>query len=176
MDLFTKNRLSLWIIIILIVLNIFTLGTLWLQRLKPFPPPPFVLKEIPGDIPFFLKRELKLTEQQIQQFIKYRDKHFRQSSAIREEIHQLRKLIMDELFAPEPDTMKVEILAGEVGAKQVEFERLLFYHFQELKLVCRPEQQRKFRMIFRDLIKVIKPPGAREPRKGAPPRRFRGPD
>jgi Spy/CpxP family protein refolding chaperone len=174
MNFFTKIRVTTWIIGLLVLLNVLTLGTIWFQQFRrpPAPLPPQDRRS--ENQQRFLERELGLTEQQSQQFQTLREQFFRQSNAIMQAIHQLRKAMMDELFSSSPDTQKAHKLAEEIGAKYVEQERLLFNHFLELKAVCQPAQQEKFQALMRDLLEMMTPPELPGPpraaRPGEPPR------
>ena len=177
MNFFTKIRVTSWIIGLLVLLNVLTLGVLWFQQFRRPPgmfPPPGKQAE---NSQRFLQRDLNLTEQQAQQFETLRNQYFLKSRTIMQEIHQLRKGITDELFSASPDAQKANKFAEEIGAKQAELERLLFNHFLELKAVCQPEQQKKFQALMRDLLEMMKPPEPPRPpegvRPGEPPR---GPD
>lgn len=170
MDFFTKKRLVTWSIVILVLLNLMTLGTIWLQRFRhPLPEPPPSHESRPERVQHFLKKELGLTDKQSEQFKEFRDQHFAQSFAIRKDIHRLKKEITDELFTSTPDTEKVEKLANEIGAKESELEKLLFHHFQDLMSVCQPEQKEKFKALVHDLLRMIKPPEQHEPSGDRPP-------
>ena len=164
MDFFTKKRLATLSIVILMLLNLMTLGTIWLQRFRhpqPEQPPPHDNR--PERVQRFLEKELGLTNKQAEQFKELREQHFAQSHAIRNEIHLLKKEITDELFNPAPNTEKVEKLAKEIGAKEGELEKLLFRHFQDLMSVCQQEQREKFKSLIHDLLRMIKPAELHEP-------------
>jgi protein CpxP len=174
MNFFTKIRVTTWIIGLLVLLNVLTLGTIWFQQFRRPPAPPPLQDQRSENQQRFLERELGLTEQQSQQFQTLRKQFFLQSNAIMQAIHQLRKTMTDELFSSSPDTQKAQKLAEEIGAKQAEQERLSFNHFLELKAVCQPAQQEKFQALMRDLLEMMKPPELLGPpgeaRPGEPPR------
>jgi protein CpxP len=174
MNFFTKIRVTTWIIGLLVLLNVLTLGTIWFQQFRRPPMPPPLQDQRSENQQRFLERELGLTEQQSQQFQTLREQFLLQSNAIMQEIHQLRKTMTDELFSTSPDTQKAQKLAEESGAKHAELELLLFHHFLELKAVCQPAQQEKFQTLMRNLLDMMKPPEPPGPpgeaRPGEPPR------
>ncbi len=166
MDFIAKHKYSFLTIVLLVLLNVFSLSALWFQILNRTPAPP---PDRPGNdlrsAQHFLERELLLTEDQIEEFGKLRSQYFSDSRNIVEEIHKLKREIMDELFLPSPDSSKVAGISENIGEKQAQLERLNFYHFLELKAICQPGQEEKFRRLIRDLQ------DAARPRRNDPPPR-----
>lgn len=174
MDIFTKKRSTSWIIILLVLLNFFTLAMLWYSHLRQpaLPPPPPGGGERPAAVQHFLERELGLTEEQSQKFKKMREKHFFQSKAILDESHQLKERINAELFASVPDAAKVERLAAEIGEKQADLEKLRFSHFSDLMSECEPGQRERFKSLLHELLRMTGPPKAPPPGKNPPIKRI----
>ena len=173
MNFFTKIRITSWLLGLLVLLNVLTLGTIWFQQFRRPPAPLSPQDKRSEDQQRFLEQELGLTEQQSQQFQTLREQFFLQSNTIMHEIHQLRKTMTDELFSSSPDTQKAHKLAEEIGAKHAEQERLMFHHFLELASVCQPAQREKFQALMRELLEMLKPPEPPGPpgeaRPGEPP-------
>jgi Spy/CpxP family protein refolding chaperone len=162
MDYFSKNKISLWIIAILVLMNLFTLSTIWFKDIRlPFAPPPETGHRREGLR--ILEKELNLSVEQITLFKEIRKQHFDKRKRLQEEVHTLRGELMDELFKPEPDTVAIKMLAVQIGAKETEKEQCMFEHFMELKSACTPEQQGK----FESLMKKVLPKSQRMPRPGA---------
>ncbi len=169
MDVFTKQRITGWIIVLLVILNVCSLGATWVLQSRRSARPP---RSRPDPVRHFLKEELLLTEEQAQQFEELRREHFLQSKAINDEAHQLKKAIMDELFSSSPDAANVEQLAEKIGEKQAELERLRFQHFMAVKSLFQPEQIEKFRTL---LGEIFPPPGPLDPGRSQAPDRQSGP-
>jgi protein CpxP len=152
MDLFTKNRWAFISIVILIILNIFTLTLLWIyhfrqpNRLQP----PFDRRA--ARVERFLEKELKLSPEQAEEFNKLRRQHFEASIAVMNEVRQLKEKMMNEVFSQTPDSATVKNLANQIGGKEAEREWLLYEHFRELRNVCTPEQRVKLEDIFRKIF------------------------
>lgn len=167
MNVFTKQRITGWIIVLLVILNVFALATTWIirpTRVQENPRPP---------VRDFLKEELHLTEEQAQQFEELRKQHFLQSKAITDEAHQLKRAMLDELFSSPPNLAKVEELTEEIGEKQEELEQLRFQHFLALKSLCQPEQVEKLRALIEEIVHPPMPPGSeRPPGQSEPPMEF----
>jgi len=168
MDFFTKNKYAAWTIVILVLLNLFTLGTLWMKQ---FMPPPLLVDtelEKPRDVQKFLKKELNLDDNQIEKFEESRREHFEQTREIHEDIQRLKREMVSELFNSEPDTAKMNALAHEIGQKQIKLEKLFSSHFLGLKSVCGVDQRHKLRGLLHDYLMRGEPrvrrPGIREGR------------
>jgi Spy/CpxP family protein refolding chaperone len=100
----------------------------------------------------FLRNELNLSEEQLQQFKNLRKQHFEQSRFIMHEIRELKKEMMNELFESTPDTSKLEQLANEIGKRQTELGKLTSNHFLDLKSVCQVHQRRKLRALLHEFF------------------------
>ena len=74
MDIFSRNKLLLRLVIVLIVINVFFIGFLWWQNFcgHKKPPPPRNSVEISE----ILKEKLQLTDQQADQLKKIRETFF----------------------------------------------------------------------------------------------------
>lgn len=171
MDIFKKNRLTMWVIVLLVVLNLLTISAIWMKNF-----PRFDKRKSGGEA--FLIEELKLTDEQAEQFRELREIHFDETKEIHREMNDLRKAITDELFRENPDSAKVMRWAREVGEMHSAIERARFLHFQALKEPLEPEQRDKFRAVMRELQRKRPGPGGppgRGPRGPKPRRRGNGP-
>lgn len=171
MDIFKKNRLTMWVIVLLVVLNLLTISAIWMKNF-----PRFDKRKSGGEK--FLIEELKLTDDQVEQFRELRDIHFDETKVIHREMNDLRQAITDELFRENPDSAKVAQWAEEVGRMHAAIENARFAHFQALKEICEPEQRDKFRSVMRELQRSRPGPGGppgRGPRGPKPRRRGNGP-
>jgi len=168
MDLITKNRFYFWSIIVLVILNILVLATFWAQRLVPRPNhcPPGGKPPSGGH---FIMDELGLTPEQASKFQELREVYFKETGSVSNEIRELRKLILDELLASEPDTARVTQLIEGIGENEIKRERLYFDHFLKLKSICRPDQRERFESFMNELMRMIEPPGLHGPRGDRPP-------
>jgi len=164
---YEKNKFLIWSVVILIILNIGSLGFLWYkQALRPAQPPTPLDSQINPDK--FLETELRLTADQIDAFHALRRKHQEATAAMRHDIHKFSKDIVDELYKSHPDTARVTALAEAIGRKQAEFERALYDHFSNLKSICNADQQDRLHGLlfeFLDRTKLDRPPQSPENRR-----------
>ena len=150
MNYFSTQRVTTLTIMILILLNLSTLAMLWSFRFKqPVTPLPV---EGTGHVEHFLQQELGLTDRQAQQFDKLRKQHFEQSKIIVDASQQLKRALIEHVFAASPDTEKMQAIAEEIGAKQIELETLRYTHFLELKALCEPGQLERFQALFHEIF------------------------
>jgi len=183
MDIFSRKHLSTWAIALLVVLNIATLATLWLSLLrKPAGPPRREESEAAAgggerarpaegtadDVRLFLERELGLDAGQKAQFEEMRRRNAAAIQSAQAEIQRLKKAEMDAMLASPADPARQDALAAEIGAKETEKEKLLYAHLRDLSALCRPEQQKKFREIVGELLRIMAPQG--RPSTGKKPR------
>ena len=174
MDYFTNKRFVIWTIIILVILNLFTLSAFWFTRIfNILPIQPIAMHEFhdinrnQGDK--FMEKELNLSEEQKKKFEESREKHHNQSKALHEEIYVLKEQLIDELFSTEVDSSKIKTLSEEIGMKQTELEMQNNTHILELKSICNPDQQEKLSMLFNEMLKRSRPDEHLPPL--SPPRR-----
>ncbi len=149
-----------WTIAILVFLNVFTLAGIWFLGFSPKPPfADFPRKERSE---LLLKKKLNLTDEQLQKFRDLRKNHFEETREIGDEIHRLKRELSGEIFNETQNQTEVEKRIEQIGQLEMQMEREKFKHFLELKSVCNPEQQQKFREIFKEIM---------PPRQGHPFRR-----
>ena len=162
MNYFSTRRVAAWTIILLILLNLSTMAMLWMTRYqKPAIRPP---KNGDRATEQFLQQELGLTDEQARQFEELRQEHFQESKPIVEAMQQLKRELLEEVFASAPESETMQNIAEQIGTRQAELETLRYRHFLELKSLCQPEQVQKFRALFHE----ISPPEA-HPAPGRPP-------
>jgi len=165
MDIFARKHIVAGLLVLLVAVNLITLGALWIGVVrKPAAAPPPRGEEPPDgnrpdNVRRYLEREMDLTPEQSAAFEKLRLRHAADIQAIQNEIHDLKKAEMENLVASELDPVQGDDLAAKIGAKEAEKEKLLFGHLRELMALGRPEQQERLRSIIGELIRMMGPPG-----------------
>ncbi|MBI5402828.1 MAG: periplasmic heavy metal sensor [Ignavibacteriae bacterium] len=183
----TKNRVLYIVLAVLIVLNVASVGSMWLMRSCGKPPligshmPPGMqhpgmqhpgmqppgMQHPPGehmqmDGKMFLAEELRFTPEQGEKFAKLRDEHFESSRKLIDEMHKSMDDMM-ELIKSGGDEKKAEEYAALSSAKQKELQLLSFRHFKSVREICDEKQKEKFDLLLKDITKKMGP-------KGPPPR------
>lgn len=173
----TKNRVLYTVLAVLIVLNVASVGSMWLMRSCGKPPligshmPPEMqppgMQPPPGEFMqrdgrMFLAEELRFTPEQSEKFAKLRDEHFEASRKLIDEMHKSMDDMM-ELIKTGGDEKKAEEYAAQSSAKQKELQLLSFRHFKGIREICDEKQKEKFDLLLKDITKKMGP-------KGPPPR------
>jgi Spy/CpxP family protein refolding chaperone len=148
MNLFQKNRLIFWVLIILVVINVSALASFFLLS-KPQPPAPCCPPEEQQCIAF--RDELDLSATQIQE-VNILNKNYRESAEpIVTAIKETRAAILTELEKPAPDTLIVNTLTNQLAMLQVKIQKENIRQYSELRRVCTPDQAQRLSALFRDL-------------------------
>jgi len=164
MDIFTKKRFSFWTIVLLVVLNVFTISLLWLnQHSRPSTPQPLSEQKDDQRTLQFLQKELNLSNAQIQQYGQLRQAHAELTRLLVNEIRDSKREMMNEIFNDEPDTARAMQIADLIGKEQTELERITFKHFSDMKELCGKEQLDKLHKLMNEFFRRNPPEGYREP-------------
>jgi Spy/CpxP family protein refolding chaperone len=148
------------VIVILLIINIATLGFIYLQRPPHgFPPPPI-------DAGQYIAHELNFTGEQEEQFNILRE----ENKSVIEELRKASKDFHDHFFdllkTHPSDSLLVLQMADSIVLNQKQIELATFSHFQKVRALCTPEQQKKFDEIIKDALRMMAPHGRRP---GMPP-------
>ena len=168
MSYFTKERTLFLIIIILVLVNIGSIGSIWLWKLKDrpcLPPPPPQSEKQDGRK--FLTEELKLNPSQVEKFEALREEHFKLTSKYNEEMRKNKDDLFSLLNQNVPDSNKASEIASKIGELQKQIDIATFNHFAKLREICDDTQKTKFGKIIEDVLRKMAPPPPHPP--GAPP-------
>jgi Spy/CpxP family protein refolding chaperone len=144
------------VIIILLLINIATLGFMWSNHFSQGAPP-----HMRVDTFMFLTRELQLDDKQKEQYEQLRNEHHRAAEEIQHKSRELHDALFKMLHAPSADSALVNHAVNDISANQQQLELLTFYHFQKVRAICSPEQQKRFDEVIQDALRMMapKPPG-----------------
>jgi Spy/CpxP family protein refolding chaperone len=145
-----SNYRILWtIIIVLIGLNLTSLGALWVTRqrkpLFPMHPRQSGIRE------HFLKRALELSDKQTEQFDRLEEDHRVFIDRATREVHRLRQELMNEMGAPMTDEKRDDLM-DEISKKQAEIELRNFQHFTEISEILNADQRARFKEIMQRAV------------------------
>ena len=73
---------------------------------------------------------------------------------------QLYSNLIDQNEPTNTDSLIIEI-----GKKQIEIEQIHYKHFQEIKGLCKPEQQKAFKELSLDIVKLFAHPAPSNEKK-----------
>ena len=160
MSVFTKNKNN-WIIAVLVLLNLLTLGLYWFGDNLSGPP-----HRDEGAVVRFFQSELGLSEDQTANVQELITNHRKRVVENFDDLHQKRKKIVDALTLETPDTATAFQLAREVGGHEEQMQIFLIEHYSKIWATCDESQQQKLRKIFKE---TIRGPRHGKGRKGGPP-------
>ncbi|MEO7983415.1 MAG: periplasmic heavy metal sensor [Bacteroidota bacterium] len=147
----SKNKLLLWLIALLVVANIASITLFWLGKGKQPSPP----KGTPNE---FLVKELKLDTKQQEQLELLVKEHRQAAEQLRTKTREAKEAFFDLLKQPTiTDSIKKEA-AQKISVSTEELDLLTLAHFQKIRALCNPEQQKNFDQIIHELTRMMGQP------------------
>ena len=137
-----KKNLVIFLLVVLTIINVAALVTIAYNRWHP--KRHFSLRDRPDMHKNFLKQELDLTEEQIEQFEAHMREFRIEAEPILDSLRQMRRSILNEISADEPNIEKLDELAEEIGTLEIVLKKKLITHFIKGKSFLTPEQQKRF--------------------------------
>jgi Spy/CpxP family protein refolding chaperone len=137
-------------IIILVLVIIVISAAVRVAHDRWFPPRPDTHREPPDLHSGFVREELGLTDQQVQQFEALVDSFARQTEPIRDSLHQKRTALFDEMSSDEPSLEVLDGLAEDIGNLEIRLKKRTIRHMLEHDEVLTPEQKSKLVSAFRE--------------------------
>ncbi len=150
------NKTSVYIIIIifLLVTNVATIiTTVSLNRKDQGQAEPAAVIELPRErrVGFF-HNHIGLREEQRQAFDNYNRQYYMQAGQLSGKMHQLRRLMVDEMASENPDTTLLNNIASEFGSLHKEMKKLTMEYYFNLKSVSDEAQKERLHYMFRDML------------------------
>jgi hypothetical protein len=146
---FLTNIKSLWIIIIILaILNIFSIGAIWLSKdHRPYTRPGTYSRserniQQPRD-EHFLKKELNFTSDQQAKFDSLATLLRENLDIKTDEIRVLREQLVNRMKNQEFSSGSEELIQ-QIGQKQAEIELINFRNFRDVMNICDDKQKEKF--------------------------------
>ena len=141
-----KNNLFKIALIALIILNVILLSKMYFFDHRPHHPKNHEHTDE------FVINELKLTEEQTQQYQKLIEQHRDSIKNLTDEGRELRELYFSQLKSNVVNQqLKNEVLI-KISANQQKIEEITFYHFMSLKQILQPEQKIRFDQIIDEVL------------------------
>ena len=169
----SKNKILVWAVVLLMIANVAVLTTIWLLHTKQRPQ-----RGTPAD---YLVKELALNTDQQNRLHELAKEHHRQSQEIRGQIKDARHDLFKLLQQPNVSDSIKKAAADNVAKNLEQLDLLTFNHFQQVRALCTPRQQKKFDEIIEDVLEMIatgpppgphgRGPGDRMPEDHMPPPR-----
>lgn len=148
------------LVIILVILNIGTLVTIWLGRMKE---PRFPGRKMEGEP---LLREMQLTPHQSKEFREQRRYHVSQLREMQSRERNQHERFFDLVFSDQQDSVQALLMIDSLLQIRKKMEMMTYRHFKDIQQMLDPKQKEIFRKNFnRHFNQVLPPP---EPPKDIP--------
>jgi Spy/CpxP family protein refolding chaperone len=173
---FTRYRILIWLVIILLVINISAITTIFLginirDRKEPGPFQKRIEMHRHHDGRFF-EQSLNLSPDQHAQFKASRHRFFSEARKLAGQMHNKRVEFVNELASAEPDTLKLQEIADEIGSLHSKLKYQTYKHYIEMKNICNKEQEEELTRIFKSMLykedTFISPEGRHDKKCGRP--------
>lgn len=148
MNFYYKNKLLVWVLIFLVVVNIAALGSFFLfsksqESRSCCSPEEQQCNAFRNELNLSAGQEVKVTA------INRRYKEAAEPVALA--IKEVRAAILTELEKEQPDTMQLNAMTDRLTHLQVTIQKENIKQYSELKRVCTPEQAQMLSALYRDL-------------------------
>jgi Spy/CpxP family protein refolding chaperone len=164
MDVFTQNKNLIRVIIVLITLNIVSIGFFIFKEMRPFNDRLlFPKNEAYKDVSGILQKKLNLSGKQVAQFDEIRKRNFEKQAALKQIIRADKDAMNEEMFNKNTNETKIKQLAFKVCKNEYKMELLRFQQAKELKAVCNDEQLAKLKSLVIEIRDYFRPDN--QPRK-----------
>ena len=164
----TKNKLLTGLVVLLLIANAATITMFWLGRAKH----PQQMKGTPQQ---FLIESLKLDSKQQEQLQVLVKGHRSAAEKLRMQTKEAKEALFDLLKQPASTDSAKQAAAKAVSVTTEALDLLTLNHFQKVRVLCNPDQQKKFDEIINDVVRMIgQPRPPMDPgrnRQGLPPGR-----
>ena len=153
---FNRYNILFWLIIILLIINISAIATIFFgisirdkKDVRSGHPKIEYHRHHEGR---FFDRSLDLTEEQQQHFRKAKHKFYSEAKKIAGQMHKKRVEFINELASDEPDTLKLQEIAKEIGSLHIKLKFQTYKHYLDMKSICTREQEEKLIKIFKSML------------------------
>ena len=148
-----NNRFLKIVIVALLLINIGVLSYVWMGAHNG----PHGGHLSGPDVFGYLCKELQLDDAQTKQYAALRDEHHQAMQAIQHKSHQLRDRFFDMLHVYPVDSAAIKNMSDSIAHTQEQIELVTFYHFQKVRAILRPDQQRHFDSIIQETLSMMAP-------------------
>jgi Spy/CpxP family protein refolding chaperone len=156
MDIFTQKKNLVRIVIALMLLNLIVIGAFLWMNIFHNPSPPKHENEF-RDVSAVLKKELNLTEQQVEQIKNLRTDFFKKEQELVKIIRSERDSMNVAMFNKTINEELVKSLARRVADNEYKMEMLRYQQALNFKSICTPEQLEKFNGLVIEIRDYFRP-------------------
>ncbi len=148
METFKRNRISKWLNIFLLVINISAFTTILLMNEKTAPK--VIENKFSSDI--FLKEKLDLTKEQFQTISEMDAKIFRVYQNLLDMQCEAHFKLLDELLLEQPSAERLDSIAKNIGRLHAGLKKQTIKHFTNIRSICDEEQEQLLDQLLIDMM------------------------
>ncbi len=148
-----KTKFLIAAVILLAILNAATLFFLFAKHGGRKPP----VRN--GGRPFseFISKQLNFDSAQVTQLQLLRDKHKTELDTLRNEDKMLHDSLSAFVKRGDVDSAKIDSFVARIAYNKKQFELAFFYHFSQIRSLCKPEQLELFNKMVDQMMKKRMP-------------------
>lgn len=150
------NKILLWIIALLVVLNLTTIGTIMYHNFFQEKSPAAIVLNEGGGNPLngkYFRQTLGFSDKQMGLFRQANHKFQPHAQDLIIEIDSLKAEMFAELNKPTPDSLKLNALSENIGEYHTELKKITNDFYLTIKSVCDPAQEQQLQRAFHSLYK-----------------------
>ena len=136
-------------IVVLLILNLATLGTFWFFRSGKSQES--FRRNRPHKVEKFLIDKLDFDSRQSQELGRLMEEHRAGATEILKSMQTYREELYDAISTG--DSAQVEQITGRIASAQATLDKATYYHFRSIRQICNPEQQQKFDSVVKEVIR-----------------------
>ena len=164
-----KNNSWLYLIAgLIITANIVTLAMLWMHRGGHEHPQGGQGR---GGMFEYLSKELNLTKQQQDAYDSLRNEHQKATRQIQDSIRNAKDALFSMLGKDSVSNEAITMQSNKAAALSAQLDIITFRHFEKVRALCTPDQQKKFDGIIQEALRGMGQGPQRQgpPHDGPPP-------
>ena len=148
---FTKYKLLIWVVLILLIINISAITTIFYRNIllgRIITRPPAIMRFHRPGPGVFLKDELNLSDDQFSKFNETRTNYQKAVLDMNRQINTIKKNYMHELMVEKPDKALMEATCDSIGAIHVRLMQETGKYYNQIRQLCRDDQVEKLNTFF----------------------------
>jgi protein CpxP len=142
---FTQNKFLVLLVAILLVANLCLMLYFFVFKDRHAP-------ERSHPVSDLMQKELGLNADQTEKFKQLRDQHRAAVKPVVDEMKRLKDSLYNLLQNPQANDSAAKVIARKIGAKQEEWELLIYHHFENVRAICDSSQLPKLDTLVHRMI------------------------
>ena len=157
MDIFDQKKFLIKVIVGLIILNLTIISFILVNNVFHNGPSLFPKNEEYKDVSGILKKELKLTDTQVEKFQAIRESYFKKEVLLKEIIRNEKDSMNTEMFHKNTNDKTVKLLAKKISDNEYKMEMIRYDQAKEMKAICTSDQQEQLHNLVREIRDYFRP-------------------